>query len=132
MSKHIDVNELYVTIEAELKQYSKDVAERIKKDVKEVTNQCIAEIRARSPIKSGNYKKGWRKRVEFKNDDALRIRIFNVNAPGLTHLLEFGHTSKNGTGRVYGFVRDYEHIYPAEKRAKEALENKAKVAVRRK
>lgn len=131
MSKHIDVNELYVTVTAELTKYSKDVAERIKKDVEEVTDQCIAEIRARSPIKSGKYKKGWRKKVEFRNNDALRIRIFNAKAPGLTHLLEFGHTSKNGTGRVYGFVKDYEHIYPAEKKAKEALKNKAKVAVER-
>lgn len=131
MSKHIDVNELYVTIEAELTKYSKDVAERIKKDVEEVTNQCIAEIRMRSPIKSGKYKKGWRKRVEFRNNDALRIRIFNAKAPGLTHLLEFGHISKNGTGRVYGFVDEYEHIYPAKERAEKALEEKAKVAVRR-
>lgn len=99
------------------------LAERLQKilseyqdDVEKTTNECVREIakegrkalRANSPKKKGEYSKGWSFKVE-KHRLYTLATLYN-NKPGLPHLLEFGHVSRNGTGRTFGSVKAMPHI----------------------
>lgn len=127
MAKGIPIDKLSTEIEAELAKYSQEVAEQIKIDVQDAAKECVAEIKQKSPKRTGKYRRGWRTEVVFESNEDLRIVIHNKTSGQLTHLLELGHAKVNG-GRVEGRP----HIGPAEQRAKKNLIEKAKVAVRRK
>lgn len=120
------IDELSIAIQAQLSQYSFEVAQELKEEVKEVAKQCVKEIKANAPVDSGDYKKGWRAKVTFESGSDIRIKVYNTKKPQLTHILEFGYAKVNG-GRVEG----KSHIYPAEQAAAKALERKAKVMVKR-
>ena len=127
MAKGIPIDKLSPVIETELGKYSQEVADQIKQDVKDVAKECVAEIKQKSPKRTGKYRRGWRAEVAYESNEDIRVIVRNKTAWQLTHLLEFGHAKVNG-GRVEGRP----HIGPAEQRAKKSLLQKAKVAVRRK
>ncbi len=128
--KSIRPEELAVAIAAELSQYSQEVAEQLKQDVRDVAQECVKNIKAASPKKTGKYKRGWKMKVVFENAEDIRIKIYNSVKPQLAHLLEFGHT-KIKRGRKVGYVDGISHIYPAEQKAAKELEKKAKVGIKR-
>ena len=73
-------------------------------------------IKNKSPVRSGGYKKGWK----VKKTSNTTFIVHNKTGWRLTHLLEFGHATKVGTGRV----KAYPHIAPArDKVEKEFLED---------
>lgn len=119
-------DELAIAITAELSAYEQEVTDQIKEDVKQVAAECVKEIKAKAPRKTGKYRRGWKSKVAFESPTDIRVEVYNSTKPQLTHLLEFGHAKVNG-GRVEGFP----HIYPAEQAARKKLESKAKVAVQR-
>lgn len=64
-------------------------------------------MRDRSPVKTGEYAKGWRaKRLEKRV-----VAVYNAKQPGLTHLLENGHMIVNEKGS-YGRTSGIKHIAP--------------------
>lgn len=119
-------DELAIAITAELSAYEQEVTEQIKEDVKQVADECVKEIKAKAPQRTGKYRRGWKSKVAFESPTDIRVEVYNSAKPQLTHLLEFGHAKVNG-GRVEGIP----HIYPAEQAARKKLESKAKVAVKR-
>lgn len=127
MAKGIHIDKLSTSIETELGKYSQEVADQIKQDVQDVAKECVAEIKQKSPKRTGKYRRGWRAEVVYESNEDIRVIVRNKTAWQLTHLLEFGHAKVNG-GRVEGIP----HIGPAEQRAKKILIEKVKVAVRRK
>ncbi len=130
MSKSIRPEELAVVITAELSKYSQEVTDQLKQDIRDVSKECVKDIKASAPRKSGKYKRGWRMKVVFENIEDIRIKVYNSAKPQLAHLLEFGHDIVK-RGRKVGYVDERTHIYPAEQKAAKALEKKAKVAVKR-
>lgn len=120
-----NVDHLAGEIAAMLEAYTDEVTEAVKAECETVADECLKEIRAASPIDTGKYKKGWRKKVEYEDKGDIRIRVYNAKYPGLTHLLENGH-AKVGGGRVDARV----HIKPAEEHAAEKLVNRVKVRLR--
>ena len=108
--KSIRPEELAVAIAAELSQYSQEVAEQLKQDVRDVAQECVKNIKAASPKKTGKYKRGWKMKVVFENAADIRIKIYNSVKPQLIHLLEFGHTKKK-KGRKAGYVDGVAHVY---------------------
>lgn len=120
-----NVDHLAGEIAAKLEAYTDEVTEAVKAECETVADECLKEIRAASPIDTGKYKKGWRKKVEYEDKGDIRIRVYNAKYPGLTHLLENGH-AKVGGGRVDARV----HIKPAEEHAAEKLVNRVKVRLR--
>lgn len=124
-NKNIKLSELALTIEKELADYSEDVTENLKKEVRAVAKDAVAKLKATSPRDTGEYASGWKSRVEYESADDIRVRIYNSKKPQLTHVLENGHAKTNG-GRVDGIP----HIGPVEKEVRDKLDAKVKVVVR--
>lgn len=124
MSKKTAIESLAVEISVMMEEYAEDVAEDMKNEAKEVAKEVVAELKETSPTGAGyggHYKDGWKSKIEMETSQSLRIRVYNKKKPGLTHLLEKGH-SKRGGGRVEGIP----HIAPAEKHAAEEYERRLK------
>lgn len=121
----IKVDDLAKAVAEELEQYSQDVTDGVKKEVRRVAKECAQEIRQNSPVQTGSYRKGWRDEVAFESREDIRVTVRNKTDYQLTHLLEHGHAKVNG-GRVEGTP----HIAPAEQNAEKKLLQKVKVVVR--
>ncbi|MBJ8106008.1 MULTISPECIES: HK97 gp10 family phage protein [Bacillus cereus group] len=101
------INDFASEITRELQRYSNLAEEDLEGAKEEVANNLVDELKQKSPKKTGNYRKGWRKKK-----DGNAIIVHNALKPQLTHLLEKGHAKANG-GRVPAQV----HIAPAEEKA---------------
>ena len=113
---------LDAVIKEALDEYGSAVFDVLKGSVKEVSEEATQKLRDTSPKKSGEYAEAWTydevpvKRYQTKtvvHDEAPHYR--------LTHLLEKGHVSRNGTGRTFGKVKAYPHIAPVNDWANEEL-----------
>lgn len=102
----------------ETMRYLDDYREEVRQTAREATRESaeltVRILRSNSPKKArkgGKYARGWQcKRVD---DGVLTsMVVYNGKFPGLTHLLENGHASKNQYG-VWGRVRAIKHIAPA-------------------
>lgn len=87
-----------------MKAYSKEVAEDLEKAKIEVAKLGVRKIKEKSPVKTGDYKRGWRR----KKTRTGQI-IHNKDEYRLTHLLEHGHAKRNG-----GRTKAQPHIKPVE------------------
>ena len=65
---------------------------------------------------TGKYRKGWKTKVE-ESRLSIEGTVYNGAAPGLTHLLEFGHVKQNG-----GRTRAFPHIAEVNDKAQEEFE----------
>lgn len=126
MAKTVKINDLAAAITKELREYNQEVTDGLKKEVRQVAKDCAKEIKANSPVYSGDYKKGWKSIVAYENWDDIRMTVHNSTDYQLAHLLENGYSLVNG-GRVEGRP----HIAPAAEHATETLEKKVKVLVKK-
>lgn len=113
-----------------LEDYADEVEEILQYGLDEAAADAVTRLRTRSPKRTSVYRRGWQvKRLKKK------AIVYNADSPGLTHLLEYGHVKKPGTGRVAGIP----HIKPAEEQANqyftdiiiEGLENIGAIKKRR-
>lgn len=54
--------------------------------------ELAREIEYKSPKRTGKYAKGWTSKYDKNKKEST---IYNEESPTLTHLLEFGHLTKN-------------------------------------
>ena len=96
----------------------------IRESVEQVSKEAVKKLKADSPRATGEYAKGWAKKVE-KGRLGITATLYNKKKPQLTHLLEKGHAKRGG-----GRTKAMPHIKPAEQwanrevveRIKEGLE----------
>lgn len=114
-----------------LDEYGRDVYDVMEDAVETASKEARAKLRAvksfnpdRHP--TGAYSRSW----TYRKDADSRIRatghVYNAKHYRLTHLLEHGHVSRNGTGRTFDPVRAYEHIGPVNDWAADALPEQIK------
>ena len=112
----ISVDALSDTVKRILEDYGEEAEKAVEKTAKKVAKQAKKELKATSPSDSGEYAKGWSYRVQ-QNRMYTNMVIHNAKKPGLTHLLENGHATRNGTGRKYPDTPAHPHIEKVEQKA---------------
>ena len=120
MATKTTVDSLAADITQTIKDYTDSVVSAIEKEVEATAKAIQADIKAHSPVDTGEYRKGW-SRSKSQRGGALTYRIYNRTKPSLTHLLEDGHAIRGG-GRVEGKP----HIAPAEERHIPVMERNIK------
>lgn len=118
MSKSIKPEDLQKTLNEYLANYAEDITEDVQEATDTVTKEAKEELVRTSP-KSGRargtkYYKGWAVKIGAKTrKKSYRYTkvIWNKTNYQLTHLLEFRHAKRNGTG----WVEPQPHIQSVEK-----------------
>ena len=103
------MNNLAAEISAALEDFKSEVVTDIHEVVEEVASETVEELKQNSPKRTGKYAKRWKAKTVYKGPNGKRMVIYNGS---LTHLLEYGHETKNG-----GRTRSFRHIAPAEQHA---------------
>ena len=116
MSDSIRIDDLTAEINRLVEDYGKSCAATTKKCVNNVAKRTVTKLKQNSPVRTGKYKKGWKKTVVKENATSLIVSIHDEKY-SLVHLLEKGH-QKRGGGRVAAI----KHVEPAEQAAIEELE----------
>lgn len=124
---NVSIDDLATAVAKELSEYSQDVNDKLKDEVKQVAKECRDEIAQNSPVRTGKYKKGWKTDVEYEGKDDIRVIVHNKKYQ-ITHFLEYGHRGKGGI--LKGSAEGSPHIRPAEQHAAEKLQRKVKVIVK--
>lgn len=126
MARKTPIDRLEATIKKTLDQYDEDVFGLTEEAVKKVTRAGAnavkqSAVQVLDTKSNSDYVKGWTSRLETGRT-SVHGTIYNRLVPGLPHLLEHGHVSRNGTGRTFDPVPAYPHIGPVEDKITEELE----------
>lgn len=110
-------------VENTLKEYGLSVTLRMNEAVEKVGNNAAEVLKKTSPKNKGDYRKGWKCKVEKDPLNTTAI-VYNAKKAHLTHLLENGHATRNG-----GRTKAQPHIKPAEEQAIKDYIQAAKEAI---
>lgn len=124
MSKKIKVDNLSKEILEALENYSDDISTLVKETADEVGEEATEELKQKSPRRKkmgGRYAKGWRLKTDKIGKNKYFIKIYNKTDYQLTHLLEFGHATRDGER-----TKAIPHIRPVEEKYSREYENKLK------
>ncbi len=118
-----NINTAGAAIAEALAEYDQEIADATKRITDEVAKEAVDSLKKSSPKLTGSYRKGWRKKQSYADKRTKRNTVYNETDYQLTHLLEYGHASRNG-----GRVRAIQHIVPVEQAAIEALQERIEAA----
>lgn len=96
-----------------LEEYVQEVQDAVDEAAKEAAELTANQLRQTSPKRAkgkgkGKYARGWKVKKRY-DAHLVSFVVYNSASPGLTHVLEKGHVSKNQYGS-YGRVRAIPHI----------------------
>lgn len=99
-----------------LKEYVQEVQDAVDASAKEAAEVTAKELKDTSPKRKkgkgkGAYARGWKVKKKY-DANLVSFVVYNGKSPGLTHVLEHGHVTRNQYG-TYGRVRAIPHIGPA-------------------
>lgn len=121
MSKTIKVDDLSKEIMKALENYSDDISEVVEEVSNDVGKEAVSELKDTSPKKHGSYANGWKLKKDKSGKNRYSIKIYNKTDYQLTHLLEFGHATRNGRR-----TKAIPHIRPVEEKYSTEYEKKLK------
>lgn len=130
MSKKIKVESLEQELNTFLKSYKKAVDEDVVQVTDKVTKEAINELKTTSPRRKGTknnpYWRGWASKLKKRSSNNYTNVIWNKTNYQLTHLLEFGHVTRNG-----GRAKAIPHIRPVEEKYNAEFVDLLKQTIRR-
>lgn len=122
MSKTIDVNLLSKEIEKALENYKDDISAEVEEVANKVGKEAVNELKQTSPRGARKeYCKGWKLKKDKRGKNLYTIKIHNKTDYQLTHLLEFGHATRNGSR-----TKAQPHIRPVEQKYSKEFEKELK------
>ena len=127
MSKTVKPETFAKAISDYLEIYVEDIGEATEETVNQIGKEAKDELKATSPTGiRKQYSKGWAIKKNKKNKNYYSIKIWNKTDYQLTHLLEFGHATRNG-----GRTKPIPHIKPVEEKYSEEFKNRLEQKIRR-
>ena len=122
---------LEASINEVLQEYGEKVYDVLKDAVDEVSDEAVQKLQSVSSFApgghpSGEYSKSWKKENVRVGRLAVKRVVHNEEHYRLTHLLEKGHVTRNGTGRTFRPTPAYPHIAPVNDWANEELPRRVK------
>ena len=124
MPRKTPIDKLESAISDILNEYGDEVDKNVGEIAAQMGKKGAQALRKEAkqtfPVGTGEYAKGWKSQVNHGRLSTTAI-IYNEH-PGLPHLLEHGHVTRNGTGRTYGDVRGREHIEPVDEKLVKTFE----------
>lgn len=119
MSKNIKPDDLQKELMKYLTEYKEDIDEDVIETVDKVTKEARDELKQTSPRRNGTranpYYKGWSIKLSKRKTGVYHKVIWNKTNYQLTHLLEFGHATRNGRRtRAIPHIRPIEEKYNVE------------------
>lgn len=98
-----------------LQEYGEEVLENMGEAISTVADEAVDKLKAVATFApngspTGDYSRSWVQEERRTGRLSKKRVIHNEEHYRLTHLLEKGHVSKNGTGRTFGRVPAYPHI----------------------
>ena len=102
-----------------LQEYGDKILDAVDEVLPEVAKIAVDQLKQTSPERTGNYAKSWKASKKNRSGTYSEIRVYNEKFYRLTHLLEYGHASRNG-----GRVKAQPHIIWAEETAATELINR--------
>lgn len=125
MAKKTPVDKLGEAVQKILDDYQDDTEANLETITKKMGQKGVQALKQQSKkvLKqhSGDYAKGWNYSFFKKTRLYARATIRNKQYM-LSHLLEHGHATRNGDGRVYPDTPAHEHIAPVAESLTEAYE----------
>lgn len=121
MSKAIKVDALAKEITKALEGYADDISVVVEEAANKVGKEAVEEVKQKSPKKRGSYSKGWALKKDKLGKSKYSVKIHNKTDYQLTHLLEFGHATRNG-----GRTKAIPHIRPVEQKYVKEYEQELK------
>lgn len=129
MSKTIKPEDLKNVLNDYLESYVEDIIEGVEETTDTLTKEAVQEIKQTSPRGKGSrekpYWKGWTKQKGKTNKGRYTVKIHNKTNYQLTHLLEFGHVTRNGER-----TKAIPHIRPLEEKYKKLYEQKITTVIK--
>lgn len=126
----IKPDELQKAVMDYLENYKEDIDEDVIETVDEITKKAKDELKQTSPrgkgTRSNPYYKGWAIKLNKKRSGVYHKVIWNKTNYQLTHLLEFGHVTRNG-----GRTKAIPHIRPIEQKYNVEFVDKLEKKIRR-
>ena len=125
-SKKINPLDFDKAIKGILEEYGEQVTEVMGDSIDSVSKEAVERLQnvqtfAENGNPTGAYSKSW-EAEDIKTGRLSKKRVIhNKEHYRLTHLLEKGHVSRNGTGRTFGRVPAYPHIAPVNDYVREEL-----------
>ena len=123
MSNVVSVDQFEKAINKYLNEYHEDINEDVRNVAKTITNEAKAELISKSPKSdhdvilkggevhtAGSYARGWTISTQTSKNVHTK-KIWNKTDYRLTHLLEFGHATRNG-----GRAKAIPHVRPTEEK----------------
>ena len=130
MSSSIKSEELQEVLKDYLENYVEDITEGVEDTTDTLTKEAVKELKQTSPRGKGTrekpYHKGWTKQKGKVNRGRYTVKIHNKTNYQLTHLLEFGHVTRNG-----GRTKAIPHIRPLEDKYRKLYEQKITTVIKR-
>ena len=118
MSRTIQPAELRSVVNGILDEYTAEVDEAVGKAVTKTANEAVSELKqGKGGFNNRTYSRGWTKKV-IKHRLYSEAVVYNKTHGHLTHLLEFGHVTRNG-----GRTNAYPHIAPVNDQVGEMFED---------
>ena len=116
MSKTIKAEELSDVVMKYLDEYREEIQEDVEETTDEITKKAKDELRQTSPrsgvARKTKYFKGWSVKISERGATKYHKVVWNKTNYQLTHLLEFGHATRNGKKRTKAIP----HIRPIEEK----------------
>lgn len=130
MSNTIKPEDLQKALTEYLEDYVEDIQDGVEETTNSLTQEAVDELKRTSPRGQGTrqnpYYKGWTKQKGKVNRGRYTVKIHNRTNYQLTHLLEFGHATRNG-----GRTKAISHIRPLEEKYSKLYEQKIATVIKR-